>query len=171
MNSCCLVYSRVALNSLNKGSPTVRNRRDCHYRVGSLDPKQQACSGSTWLPRLPNGSPSRDEMDTASNAILSRKEQARLCEYPNRQGQAHIVFTAMVSPRSRKMGGALRTLFPIDPQPASISPTINISIVFICAFLFDCGRRIPHLPSKTILARSNRFLKTSTSNPLNDIDR
>jgi len=24
-------------------------------------------------------------------------------------------------------------LFPIDPQPASISPTVNISIVFICA--------------------------------------
>jgi hypothetical protein len=30
----------------------------------------------------------------------------------------------------------------IDPQPASISPTINISIVFICAFLVDCGRII-----------------------------
>jgi hypothetical protein len=28
-----------------------------------------------------------------------------------------------------------RTWFSIDPQPASISPTINISIVFISAFL------------------------------------
>jgi hypothetical protein len=32
----------------------------------------------------------------------------------------------------------------IDPQPASISPTINISIVFICALLVDCGRIIRH---------------------------
>jgi len=43
-----------------------------------------------------------------------------------------------------------RTWFSIDPQPASISPTINISIVFICGFLlivagqaaehqYDCG--------------------------------
>jgi hypothetical protein len=31
----------------------------------------------------------------------------------------------------------LRTWFSIDPQPASINPTINISIVFICAFLVD----------------------------------
>jgi hypothetical protein len=38
----------------------------------------------------------------------------------------------------------LRTWFPIDPQPASISPTINISIVFICAFPVDCGRIICH---------------------------
>jgi hypothetical protein len=42
----------------------------------------------------------------------------------NRQGQAHIASTA----------SRLRS---IDPQPASISPTINISIVFICAFLVD----------------------------------
>ena len=38
----------------------------------------------------------------------------------------------------------LRTWFSIDPQPASISPTINISIVFICAFPFDCGQIICH---------------------------
>jgi len=50
----------------------------------------------------------------------------------NRQGQAHIVSTA----------SRLRTWFSIDPQPASISPTINISIVFICAFRVDCGRII-----------------------------
>jgi len=43
------------------------------------------------------------------------------------------------------MGGAFfRTWFSIDPQPASISPTINISIVFICAFLVDHGRIIHH---------------------------
>ena len=64
----------------------------------------------------------------------------------NRQGQAHIVSTAIVSPGSGKGGrevGAtpwFRTWFSIDPQPASINPTINISIVFICAFLVDCGR-------------------------------
>jgi hypothetical protein len=49
----------------------------------------------------------------------------------NRQGQAHIVFTA----------SRLRS---IDPQPASIRPTINISIVFICTFFVDCGRIICH---------------------------
>jgi hypothetical protein len=52
----------------------------------------------------------------------------------NRQGQAHIVSTAL----------RLRTWFSIDPQPASISPTINISIVFICAFPVDSGRIICH---------------------------
>jgi len=49
----------------------------------------------------------------------------------NRQGQAHIVSTA----------SRLRS---IDPQPASISPTINISIVFICTFFVDCGQIIRH---------------------------
>jgi hypothetical protein len=49
----------------------------------------------------------------------------------NRQGQAHIMSTAIVSPRSGKTGGAFRTWFSIDPQPASISPTINISIGFM----------------------------------------
>jgi hypothetical protein len=68
----------------------------------------------------------------------------------NPQGQAHIVSTAIVSPGSGK--GArdveatpwFRTSFFIDPQPASISPTINTSIVFICAFLVDCGRTPRH---------------------------
>ena len=50
----------------------------------------------------------------------------------NRQGQAHIVSTSSRS----------RTWFPIDPQPASISPTINISIIFICPLLVDHGRII-----------------------------
>src|SRR5438128_5121417 len=65
----------------------------------------------------------------------------------NRQGQAHIVSTATASPDPRCAPGAgarLRTWFSIDPQPASISPTINISIVFICAFPVDCGRIICH---------------------------
>jgi len=67
----------------------------------------------------------------------------------NRQGQAHIVSTAIVSPRSGKGSREVeatpwfRTWFSIDPQPASISPTINISIVFICAVL-DCGRIVHH---------------------------
>jgi hypothetical protein len=68
----------------------------------------------------------------------------------NRQGQAHIVSTAIRLPRSCKAGREVeatpwfRTWFSIDPQPASISPTINVSIVFICAFLVDCGRIIRH---------------------------
>jgi len=49
-----------------------------------------------------------------------------------------------VSPRSRTTGGTFRTWFSIDPQPASISPTINISIVFICAFVVDHGWIIYH---------------------------
>jgi len=32
----------------------------------------------------------------------------------------------------------------MDPQPASISPTINISIIFIGLFLVDHGRIICH---------------------------
>src|ERR1700745_3049375 len=64
----------------------------------------------------------------------------------NRQGQAHIVSTAIVSPGSGKGGREVegtpwfRTWFSIDPQPASISPTINLTIVLFCAFLADCGR-------------------------------
>ena len=77
----------------------------------------------------------------------------------NRQGQAHIVSTAIVSPGSGKGGREVeatpwfRTWFSIDPQPASISPTINISIVFICAFLVDCGRTIRHPPIKNVKCR------------------
>jgi hypothetical protein len=69
----------------------------------------------------------------------------------NHQGQAHIVSTAIRSPGPARgpaeVGGApwFRTWFSVDPQPASISPTVNISIVFICAVL-DCGRII-HYPA------------------------
>jgi hypothetical protein len=68
----------------------------------------------------------------------------------NRQGQAHIVSTAIPLPRSCKAGREVeatpwfRTWFSIDPQPASISPTINISIVFICSFFVDHGWIICH---------------------------
>ena len=61
----------------------------------------------------------------------------------NRQGQAHIVSTAIQSPGfgtgSREVEAApwFRTWFSVDPQPASISPTINTSIVFILAFLVE----------------------------------
>ena len=59
-----------------------------------------------------------------------------------------MVSTAIRSPGPARgpaeVGGApwFRTWFSIDPQPASVSPTININIVFICAFLVDCGRII-----------------------------
>jgi hypothetical protein len=79
-----------------------------------------------------------------------RARQVEATPWFNRQGQAHIVSTAIRLPRSCKAGREVeatpwfRTWFSIDPQPASISPTINISIVFICAFLVDCGRIIRH---------------------------
>jgi hypothetical protein len=61
----------------------------------------------------------------------------------NRQGQAHIISTAIRLPRSYEPGPDVGTSFFTDPQPASISPTVNISIVFICAVL-DCGGIIHH---------------------------
>jgi hypothetical protein len=95
----------------------------------------------------------------------------------NRQGQAHIVSTAIVSPGSGKGGREVeatpwfRTWFSIDPQPVSISPTINISIVFICAFLVDCGRTIRHRRSKTILARSLGAGRSRTVSADDDLRR
>ena len=57
----------------------------------------------------------------------------------NHQGQAQIVSIAIRSPRSYsgkvEATPLFRTWFSVDPQPASISPTVNMSIVFICAFL------------------------------------
>jgi len=80
----------------------------------------------------------------------------------NRQGQAHIVSTAIQSPGSGTGVEAtpwFRTWFPIDPQPASISPTINISIVFICAFLVDHGRIICHPAIKNDSSAILRFFE------------
>jgi hypothetical protein len=42
--------------------------------------------------------------------------------------------TAIRLPRLYEPGPEVGTWFSIDPQPASISATINISIVFICLF-------------------------------------
>jgi hypothetical protein len=76
-----------------------------------------------------------------------------------RQGQAHIVSTAIRSPGPARgpaeVGGKplFRPWFSIDPQPASINPTVNISIVFICAIL-DCGRDHPIRQSKAIYLRT-----------------
>src|SRR5262249_34262386 len=77
----------------------------------------------------------------------------------NRQKQAHIVSTAIRSPGPARfpaeVGGApcfSKTMgFSIDPQPASISQTINISIVFICVFLVDYGRSICHSAIKNVI--------------------
>ena len=95
----------------------------------------------------------------------------------NSQGQAHIVSTAIVSPGSGKGSREVeatpwfRTWFSIDPQPASISPTINISIVFICAFLIDCGRTIRIRQSKAILARSLGAGRSCTVSAEDDLRR
>ena len=67
----------------------------------------------------------------------------------------------MTLPRSRKGVDAtpwFGTEFSIDPQPASISPTINISIVFICAFLVDCGRTIHDPATKNDSSDGKRFV-------------
>ena len=82
--------------------------------------------------------------------MCSFTRQVGVTPWFSRQGQAHIVSTAIVLPGSRT---AIReveatpwflTSFSIDPQPVSISPTVNISIVFICTFFVDCGRIIRH---------------------------
>jgi hypothetical protein len=78
----------------------------------------------------------------------------------NRQGQAHIVSTAIPLPRSGKAGREveatpwLRTRFSIDPQPASISPTINISIVFIST---------PRLCADGFRRRAYHFLRNAAA--------
>src|SRR5438093_12059947 len=92
------------------------------------------------------------------NAILVRsvKRGGRLRQRQgfNRQGQAHIVSTATASPDPRCAPGAgvrLRTWFSIDPQLASINPTINISIVsFVLSLLIVAGS-FAIRQSKTIL--------------------
>src|SRR5262245_29667283 len=92
---------------------------------------------------------------TDSSAILARSceagGQVGATPWFNHQGQAHIVSTAIRSPVPARgpaeVGGKpwFRPWFSIDPQPASISPTVSISIVFICALL-DYGR-ISHHPA------------------------
>jgi hypothetical protein len=82
---------------------------------------------------------------TFSRTILARSSEAGAAGWAtpwfSRQGQAHIVSTAIPLPRSGKAIREVeatrwfRTLFSIDPQPANISPTVNISIVFICGLL------------------------------------
>src|SRR5262252_10881355 len=97
----------------------------------------------------------------------------------NRQGQAHIVSTAIRSPGPAPGPAEVeaaptpwfRTWFSVDPQPASISPTVNISIVFICAFLVDCGRAIRIRQSKPILARSLGACRSRTVSADHDLRR
>jgi hypothetical protein len=68
-----------------------------------------------------------------------------------------------VSPGSGKGGQEVeatiwfRTWFSIDPQPASISPTIKISIVFILLSLLIVTGLFAVRQSKTILARDWRL--------------
>jgi hypothetical protein len=87
---------------------------------------------------------------------VKRAGQVGATPWFNHQGQAQIVSTAIRSP-GPALGPAeveaaptpwFRTWFSVDPQPASISPTIKISIVFICAFLTDHGRIICHPATK-----------------------
>src|SRR6266404_3003122 len=85
----------------------------------------------------------------AGSCKAGRQVEATL--WFNRQGQAHIVSTAL----------RLRTWFSIDPQPASISPTINISIVFICAFPVDCGRIVCHPAIKSDSSAILRFFEVA----------
>jgi hypothetical protein len=74
---------------------------------------------------------------------LRKRVWSRLWFSP--QGHAHIVFTATVLPGSGKANGGdveatpwfFLTSFAIDPQPASISPTVKISIIFICVLLTE----------------------------------
>jgi hypothetical protein len=78
------------------------------------------------------------------------------------------VSTAIPLPRSGKGGREveatpwLRAWFSVDPQPARISPTINVSIVFICASLVDHGQIMCRLAIKNdfsqILRSGKRFV-------------
>src|SRR6266550_6969839 len=98
-----------------------------------------------------------------------------------RQGQAHIVSTAIPLPRSCiaivevEATPWFRTWFSVDPQPASISPTINIIIVFIYAFLVDCGWIIRHSAikndSSAILRSGQRFVVRAADTELPEKER
>jgi hypothetical protein len=70
---------------------------------------------------------------------MKRARQIGATPWFNHQGQAQIVSTAIVLPRSGKANRDLdatpfRTAFSIDPQPASISPTVNIKYCFHLCF-------------------------------------
>ena len=93
-------------------------------------------------------SPQQTENKVLQSLTTEVSPQVEATPWFNRQGQAHIVSTAIRLPRSYEPGPEVGTWFPIDPQPASISPTINISIVFICAFPVDCGPIICHTAIK-----------------------
>src|SRR5438874_11319955 len=89
----------------------------------------------------PEHSPSGNQKTILARSV-ERGGRLRQRHGFNRQGQAHIMSTATASPDPYCAPGAgvrLRTWFSIDPQPASINPTINVSIVVICAFLVDHG--------------------------------
>jgi hypothetical protein len=77
-----------------------------------------------------------------ANLVNVQQITYRSARSASSQGQAHIVSTAIRLPRSYEPGPELGTWVSIDPQPASISPTINISIDFIS--LVDCGWIICH---------------------------
>jgi hypothetical protein len=87
---------------------------------------------------------------------VKRARQVAATPWFNHQGQAHIVSIAIRSPRSYsgKVEAApwFRTWFSVDPQPASINPTVNISIVFIVLSLIVAAS-FTIRQSKTILAR------------------
>jgi len=83
------------------------------------------------------------------------------------------VSTAIRLPRSCKAGREVEATpwLSIDPQPASISPTINISIVFICASLADHGQIMCRLAikndSSAILRSGKHALNVNTTGSVN----
>jgi len=104
-----------------------------------------------------------------------RARQVRATPSFNRQGQAHIVSTAIVLPGPGKANREVeatpwfRTSLCIDPQPASISPTVNISIVFICGLLLIVAGSLPprnQNDSSTILSAVTAHRKSDRSRPL-----
>jgi hypothetical protein len=121
----------------------------------------------------PNDSASEIRSKTASifaraNFVNVQQITYRSARSASSQGQAQIVSTAIRLPRSCEAGAEVeatpcfRTWFSIDPQPASISPTIKISIVFIFASLVDHGRIVcrPAIKndSSAILRSGKRFV-------------
>src|SRR5204863_7857962 len=104
----------------------------------------------------------------AALAPILRSEARRFGATPwsNHQGQAQIVSIAIRSPRSYsgkvEATPLFRTWFSVDPQPASISPTVNMSIVFICAFLRLWPHHSPSGNQKRVTASKHGTPKTRT---------